>query len=109
MDVVGHDLYLLQRPSVCGAGLGYGVAACDFDFSGEYLVPVFGAEDNVVAEFIDWVTISLHAHKTYSIIRGMSIGKSKTAQHREIMVNATPLRSLILALNISPEQYGIFE
>lgn len=85
MDVVGHDLYLLQRPSVCGAGLGYGVAACDFDFSGDYFV------------------------KTYGIIRGMTIGKSKTAQHRESMVNATPQRTLVLPLDISPEQYGIFE
>ena len=109
VDVVGHDLYLLQRPTVCGAGLGYGVAARDFDFSGEYLVPVFGAEDDVVAEFIDLVTISLHAHKTYGIIRGMTTGKSKTAQHRESMVNATPQRTLVLPLDISPEQYGIFE
>lgn len=72
-------------------------------------MPVFGAEDNVVAEFIDLVTISLHAHKTYGIIRGMTIGKSKTAQHRESMVNATPQRTLVLPLDISPEQYGIFE
>lgn len=39
----------------------------------------------------------------------MTIGKSKTAQHRESMVNATPQRTLVLPLDISPEQYGIFE
>ena len=69
VDVVGHDLYLLQRPSVCGAGLGYGVAACDLDFSGEYLVPVFGAEDDMVAEFIDLVTVSFIPPATPAIVK----------------------------------------
>ena len=63
--MVGHDLYLLQCPPVCGAGFGYDVATCYFDFSDENLVPVFGTEDNVVAKFIDLVAISLHVHKTY--------------------------------------------
>lgn len=109
VDVVGHDLYLLQRPTVCGAGFGYGVAARDFDFSGEHLVPVFGAEDDVVAEFIDLMTVSLHVHKTYGIIEAMSTMRSKTAQRRESMATVTPQRTLVLPLDISPEQYGIFE
>lgn len=108
MDMVGHDLYLLQRPPVCGAGFGYDVATCYFDFPGENLMPVFGAEDDVVAKFIDLVTISLHVHKTYVSIRGMSTAKSKTAQRRESIVNAIPQRTLVLSLDITPEQYEIF-
>ena len=109
MDVVGHDLYLLQRPAVGGAGFGYGVAARDFDLSGEHLVPVFGAEDDVVAEFIDLMTVSLHVHKTYGIIEAMSTMRSKTAQRRESMATVTPQRTLVLPLDISLEQYGIFD
>lgn len=109
MDMVGHDLYLLQCPPVCGAGFGYDVATCYFDFSDENLVPVFGAEDDVVAKFIDLVAISLHVHKTYVSIRGMSTAKSKTAQRRESIVNAIPQRTLALSLDITPEQYGIFD
>lgn len=108
MDMVGHNLYLLQRPPVCGAGFGYDVATCYFDFPGENLMPVFGAEDDVVAKFIDLVTISLHVHKTYVSIRGMSTAKSKTAQRRESIVNAIPQRTLVLSLDITPEQYEIF-
>lgn len=107
--MVGHDLYLLQCPPVCGAGFGYDVATCYFYFSGENLVPVFGAEDDVVAKFIDLVTISLHVHKTYVSIRGMSTAKSKTAQRRESIVNAIPQRTLVLSLDITPEQYEIFD
>ena len=107
--MVGHDLYLLQCPPVCGAGFGYDVATCYFDFSDENLVPVFGAEDDVVAKFIDLVAISLHVHKTYVSIRGMSTAKSKTAQRRESIVNAIPQRTLALFLDITPEQYGIFD
>lgn len=107
--MVGHDLYLLQCPPVCGAGFGYDVATCYFDFSDENLVPVFGAEDDVVAKFIDLVTISLHVHKTYVSIRGMSTAKSKTAQRRESIVNAIPQRTLVLSLDITPEQYEIFD
>lgn len=107
--MVGYDLYLLQCPPVCGAGFGYDVATCYFDFSDENLVPVFGAEDDVVAKFIDLVTISLHVHKTYVSIRGMSTTKSKTAQRRESIVNAIPQRTLALSLDITPEQYGIFD
>lgn len=107
--MVGHDLYLLQCPPVCGASFGYDVATCYFDFSDENLVPVFGTEDDVVAKFIDLVAISLHVHKTYVSIRGMSTAKSKTAQHRESIVNAIPQRTLALSLDITPEQYGIFD
>lgn len=107
--MVGHDLYLLQCPPVCGAGFGYDVATCYFDFSDENLVPVFGAEDDMVAKFIDLVTISLHVHKTYVSVRGMSTAKSKTAQRRESIVNAIPQRTLALSLDITPEQYGIFD
>lgn len=107
--MVGHDLYLLQCPPVCGAGFGYDVATCYFYFSGENLAPVFGAEDDVVAKFIDLVTISLHVHKTYVSIRGMSTAKSKTAQRRESIVNAIPQRTLVLSLDITPEQYEIFD
>ena len=107
--MVGHDLYLLQCPPVCGAGFGYDVATCYFDFSDENLVPVFGAEDDVVAKFIDLMAISLHVHKTYVSIRGMSTAKSKTAQRRESIVNAVPQRTLALSLDITPEQYGIFD
>lgn len=71
-------------------------------------MPVFGAEDDVVAKFIDLVTISLHVHKTYVSIRGMSTAKSKTAQRRESIVNAIPQRTLVLSLDITPEQYEIF-
>ena len=109
VDMVGHDLYLLQCPPVCGAGFGYDVATCYFYFSGENLAPVFGAEDDVVAKFIDLVTISLHVHKTYVSIRGMSTAKSKTAQRRESIVNAIPQRTLVLSLDITPEQYEIFD
>lgn len=109
VDMVGHDFYLLQCPPVCGAGFGYDVATCYFDFPGENLVPVFGAEDDVVAKFIDLVIISLHIHKTYVSIRGMSTTKSKTAQRRESIVNATPQRTLVLSLDITPEQYEIFD
>lgn len=107
--MVGHDLYLLQCPPVCGAGFGYDVATCYFDFSDENLVPVFGTEDDVVAKFIDLVAISLHVHKTYVSIRGMSTAKNKTAQRRESIVNAIPQRTLALSLDITPEQYGIFD
>lgn len=107
--MVGHDLYLLQCPPVCGAGFGYDVATCYFDFSDENLVPVFGAENDVVAKFIDLVAISLHVHKTYVSIRGMSTAKSKTAQRRESIVNAIPQRTLALSLDITPEQYGVFD
>lgn len=107
--MVRHDLYLLQRPSVCGTGLGYDVATCYFDFSDENFAPVFGAEDDVVAKFIDLVTISLRVHKTYVSIRSMSTTKSKTAQRRESIVNAIPQRTLVLSLDIAPEQYGIFD
>ena len=72
-------------------------------------MPVFGAEDDVVAKFIDLVAISLHVHKTYVSIRGMSTAKSKTAQRRESIVNAIPQRTLALSLDITPEQYGIFD
>ena len=57
VDVVGHDLYLLQSPSVCGAGFGDAVAACHGHVAVEHLVPVFGAEDDVVSEFIDLMTV----------------------------------------------------
>lgn len=70
---------------------------------------VFGAEVDVVAKFIDLVAISLHVHKTYVSIRGMSTAKSKTAQRRESIVNAIPQRTLALSLDITPEQYGIFD
>lgn len=106
--MVGHDFYLLQCPPVCGAGFGYDVATCYFNFSGKNLVPVFGTEDDVVAKFIDLVTISLHVHKTYVSIRGMSTTKSKTAQRRESIVNAIPQRTLVLPLDITPEQHEIF-
>lgn len=109
VDMVGHDLYLLQCPPVCGAGFGYDVATCYFDFPGENLTPVFGAEDDVIAKFIDLVTISLHVHKTYVSIRGMSTTKSKTAQRRESIMNAIPQRTLALSLDITPEQYEIFD
>lgn len=109
MDVVWHDFYFLQCPSVCGAGFGYGVAACDFNFSDEYFVPVFGAEDDVITKFIDLMTISLHTHKTYDNIEAMSTMRSKTAQRRESMANAMPQRTLVLPLDISLEQYGIFD
>lgn len=39
----------------------------------------------------------------------MTTGKSKTAQRRESMADATPQRTLVLPLDISPEQYGIFD
>lgn len=107
--MVGHDLYLLQCPPVCGAGFGYDVATCYFDFPGKNLAPVFGTENDVIAKFIDLVTISLHVHKTYVSIRSMSTTKSKTAQRRESIVNAIPQRTLVLSLDITPEQYGIFD
>lgn len=39
----------------------------------------------------------------------MSTMRSKTAQRRESMATVTPQRTLVLPLDISPEQYGIFE
>ena len=60
-------------------------------------------------QFIDLVIISLHVHKTYVSIRGMSTTKSKTAQRRESIVNVIPQRTLVLSLDIAPEQYEIFD
>lgn len=39
----------------------------------------------------------------------MSTAKSKTAQRRESIVNAIPQRTLALSLDITPEQYGVFD
>lgn len=48
MDVVGHDFEFLELPSVGEAGFGDAVAAGGLDFPDKDLVPVFGAEDDVI-------------------------------------------------------------
>lgn len=51
----------------------------------------------------------LHVHETYGSMRVMSTKKSKTAQRRESIADASPQRTLVLPLDITPEQYGVFD
>jgi len=42
-------------------------------------------------------------------MRVMSTKKSKTAQRRENITGAIPQRTLVLSLDITPEQYELFD
>lgn len=77
VNMVWHDLDFLELPVVCGAGFRDDVATGRLDGPGEYLVPVFGAEDDVIPDFIDLMTISLHIHENDAIIKTWLMGKAR--------------------------------
>lgn len=76
VNMVGYDLNFFELPPVCGAGLRNGIAARGFHGPSEDLMAVFSAENDVITNFINLVTISLHLHVSNTIIALCPRGKA---------------------------------